>query len=250
MFPHGVFIREIESRPSRTKRTHVGQAPRRKAGFIIGGGETLVWSRSNDLRSCVWRLDALIFPGGAIAVRLCFANQQVWRMPMRLLALIGVLAIVVVIGALIFFFGGYYNVAGIEEDPGVVAWALAAVRAASIDRHASDQPPISLNDPATVQAGARAFVARGCVNCHGGPGVGWGKFAEGMRPYPPVLKDIAKERDLPQLFWVAKNGVKMTGMPSFGSIGVPDLEIWTIAAFVKKLPNVSDADFKAWTAAP
>jgi hypothetical protein len=39
-------------------------------------------------------------------------------------------------------------------------------------------------------------------------------------------------------------------MPSFGSIGVPDLEIWTIAAFVKKLPNVSDADFKAWTAAP
>ena len=42
----------------------------------------------------------------------------------------------------------------------------------------------------------------------------------------------------------------MTGMPSFGSIGVSDQEIWTIVAFVKKLPTMSEADFKAWTAAP
>jgi len=39
-------------------------------------------------------------------------------------------------------------------------------------------------------------------------------------------------------------------MPSFGSIGVADNEIWTIVAFLKKLPNVSEADFKAWTANP
>jgi hypothetical protein len=31
---------------------------------------------------------------------------------------------------------------------------------------------------------------------------------------------------------------------------VPDREIWTIVAFVKKLPSVSDDDFKAWTAKP
>jgi hypothetical protein len=31
---------------------------------------------------------------------------------------------------------------------------------------------------------------------------------------------------------------------------VPDQEIWTIVAFVKKLPNVSEADFKAWTTKP
>jgi hypothetical protein len=39
-------------------------------------------------------------------------------------------------------------------------------------------------------------------------------------------------------------------MPSFGAIEVPDQEIWTIVAFVKKLPSVSDADFKTWTAKP
>ena len=42
----------------------------------------------------------------------------------------------------------------------------------------------------------------------------------------------------------------MTGMPSFGvEDPVADQTIWTIVAFVKKLPSVSDEDFKAWSAA-
>src|SRR5262249_47196411 len=86
------------------------------------------------------------------------------------------------------------------------------------------------------------------VNCHGGPGVEWQKFSEGLRPDPPDLKELAPQRDPRQLFWVIKHGIKMTGMPSFGAIEVPDREIWTIAAFVKKLPNVSEADYKPWTA--
>jgi hypothetical protein len=31
---------------------------------------------------------------------------------------------------------------------------------------------------------------------------------------------------------------------------MPDQEIWAVAAFLKKLPTVSPADYKAWTAAP
>jgi mono/diheme cytochrome c family protein len=87
----------------------------------------------------------------------------------------------------------------------------------------------------------------GCVNCHGGPGVKWAKFSEGLNPDPPDLKEIANEPAPQQLFWVIKNGINMTGMPSFGAIEVYDREIWTIVAFVKKLPTVSDDDFKAWT---
>jgi mono/diheme cytochrome c family protein len=177
-------------------------------------------------------------------------RRQSWRKLMRILALIGALAIAVAIGAAIFFFGGFYCVAATAAEPGIINWALVNVRVASINRHAIDNPQVSLDNPSTVPAGARAFAARGCLNCHGGPGVKWAKFTEGMTPYPPDLKDIAKEREAPQLFWVVKNGIKMTGMPSFGSIGVSDKEIWTIVAFVKKLPTVSEADFKAWTAAP
>jgi hypothetical protein len=39
---------------------------------------------------------------------------------MRILAIIGVLAIIAGIGAAVFFFGGFYSVAGTAEDPAVV----------------------------------------------------------------------------------------------------------------------------------
>jgi mono/diheme cytochrome c family protein len=164
------------------------------------------------------------------------------------LILVGFVAIVAGIAAAVFFFGGFYSVAGTEEDPAIVNWTLVRVRQASVVRHANDTPPMSLDDAAVVQEGARAYSERGCVNCHGGPGVNWQKFSEGLRPDPPDLKEIAPERQPRELFWVIKHGIKMTGMPSFGAIEVPDREIWAIAAFVKKLPLVSEADFKAWTA--
>jgi hypothetical protein len=112
----------------------------------------------------------------------------------KFLASIGVLAILAAITAGIYFFGGYYSVAGRAADPGAVAWALVHVRTASIERHAKDDPPLSLNDEPVVEAGARAFFERGCVNCHGGPGVQWAKFSEGLHPGPPDLKEIATER--------------------------------------------------------
>jgi len=169
---------------------------------------------------------------------------------LKTLALIGLLAILGAIAAVVFFFGGYYSVAATVEDGPIVKWAITHIRQASIERHATDAPPMSLDDPAVVQAGARAFSERGCVNCHGAPGVNWAKFSEGLRPDPPDLKELADERRPQDLFWVIKNGIHMTGMPSFGLIEVPDQEIWTIVAFVKKLPSVTDADFKAWSTKP
>ena len=166
------------------------------------------------------------------------------------LALVGFLAIVAAIAAGVYFFGGFYSVAGTAEEPAFVKWLLFKVRMASVRQHALEKPPMSLDDAAVVQAGARAFKERGCINCHGAPGENWAKFSEGMRPDPPDLKEVAPERSPEELFWVIKNGINMTGMPSFGMIEVPDREIWTIAAFVKKLPTISEADFKTWTAPP
>jgi mono/diheme cytochrome c family protein len=169
---------------------------------------------------------------------------------MRILALIGALAIIVAVGAIAFFFGGFFSVAANEPDPEIVNWALSKVRLASVMRHAEGTSPVDLENPDIVRAGARAFAARGCTNCHGAPGVNWQKFSEGMDPDPPDLKDIVKEREPPQLFWVVKHGIKMTGMPSFGAIGAEDNEIWSIVAFLRKLPTVSETDFKEWTATP
>lgn len=169
---------------------------------------------------------------------------------MRNFAIIGAFAIVAAIGAAVFFFGGYYSVAGTADDPALVHWALIKVRTASINHFANDPPPANFNDAGNVQAGAKAFAGLGCANCHGAPGVTWAKFSEGLRPDPPDLKDVVDNRTPSQLFWVIKNGINMTGMPSFALAGAKDDAIWSVVAFLKKLPKVSDADYKAWTAPP
>jgi mono/diheme cytochrome c family protein len=169
---------------------------------------------------------------------------------MRLLALIGALAVIIAIAAAVFFFGGFWSVAESEDNPGIVDWALASVRGASVARHATEVPPANLDEPATVEAGARRYATIGCVNCHGGPAVKWAKFSEGLKPVPADLAKMAKERTPLELFWVIKNGVKFTGMPSFGLAGASDQDIWSIVAFVRKLPSVSEADYKTWTASP
>lgn len=166
---------------------------------------------------------------------------------MRVLATIGVLAILVAVGAAVFFFGGFYSVAASREEPALVATALIQVRQASIARHAVEAPPIKLDDDAVVKEGARVFAASGCINCHGGPGVKWAKFSEGLNPGPPDLAEAAAGRDPREIFWIVKHGIGMTGMPSFGNAGVSDREIWAITAFVKRLPKVSEQDFKAWS---
>ena len=80
---------------------------------------------------------------------------------MRILAVIGALAILVAIGSVIFLFGGYFNVAASAPDPSLVNWALAQVRAASIDRRAHFSSTLNLDDLETVRSGARGFSQRG-----------------------------------------------------------------------------------------
>jgi mono/diheme cytochrome c family protein len=170
---------------------------------------------------------------------------------MRILAAIGALAIVAAILSGIYFLGGFYNVAAAVDEPAPVKWALIQARRASIARHEPEnaQPPFALDDQKVIQEGARQFSNAGCVHCHGGPGVKWSKFSEGLNPDPPDLKDVAKARAA-KIFWVVKNGIRMTGMPSFGKAGLADDQIWRLVAFVKAIPKVSDADYRTWTTAP
>ena len=168
------------------------------------------------------------------------------------LTVIGLLTIVGGILSAIFFFGGFFNVAANHPDPDIVNWALVQVRMASVTRHAIDRPPAgALDDPAMVQAGAVAYSKNGCTDCHGEPGVESAKFSEGMNP-PPDLRKVVTNRTPQELFWVIKNGIKMSAMPSFGvdKPPVPDENIWAIVAYLNKLSSVSDANFKAWNETP
>ena len=120
--------------------------------------------RRHEIVTYLTQSPMLYFPLDVLFRAWLKSGRTHWEANMRILAVIGALAIIIAIGEAVFFFGGFYSVAGTAEDPSIVTWALTRVRTASIDRHAQDQPPASINAPASVQAGAKAFAAQGCAD--------------------------------------------------------------------------------------
>src|SRR4029077_16739407 len=82
-----------------------------------------------------------------------------------------------------------------------------------------------------------------CVVCHGAPGVAVSEIAEGMNPEPPELAGEGSGRP-GEDFWIVKNGIKMTGMPSFG-VTHDDEKIWDLVAFLQQLPKMSPEQYQA-----
>jgi mono/diheme cytochrome c family protein len=154
----------------------------------------------------------------------------------------GALAVVVlaIIIAAAVAFGGLFPVAASDPHSAGVRWFIAQSRDHAIERGASAlaAPKFSAAD---IREGAGHFKGM-CQACHGGPGVAPGEFATGMNPRPPDLSEAADDLSVAEVFWIEKNGLKMTGMPAFGKTD-EDEELWKVAAFVKALPSFSAADY-------
>ncbi len=162
---------------------------------------------------------------------------------------VGLLAIVAMVGLVIYFVTGTFNVAVNNEFPGFVTQALDGIRARSIAHHAAGQVP-SLDDPKMVAAGAASYSQRGCWQCHGAPGVKPASFSEGLDPRPSDLKDVVGDLSPQELFFVIRNGLHLSSMAAYINTGMLDPEIWNEVAFLKKLPAVSPTDYETWAAAP
>lgn len=154
----------------------------------------------------------------------------------------GAIALIVlaVLAAAAIAFGGLYPVAASDPHSAGVSWFLAQSRNHAIERGAAGLAAPKFS-PADVREGAGHFKGM-CQACHGGPGVEPEEFAEGMNPHPPDLAKAARDLSVSQVFWIEKNGLKMSGMPAFGKTD-DDEEMWKVAAFVKALPTFAAADY-------
>lgn len=156
----------------------------------------------------------------------------------------GAVTLVVIAGlaAAVVAFGGFYPVAASSSHTAGVQWFLAQSRDHAIERSASGlmAPKFSAAD---IREGAGHFKGM-CQACHGGPGVEPEEFAAGMNPRPPNLARAAGDLSVSEVFWIEKNGLKMTGMPAFGKTD-GDEELWKVAAFVKALSGFSASGYAA-----
>lgn len=147
--------------------------------------------------------------------------------------------IVLAIEAAAFFayiYSGNFNVAANSPDPPGLDWVLTTVRENSIEERVKGVQVPANFDRLDTARGAGDFKNI-CTNCHVAPGAEHSKFGIGLDPLPPDLAGSADELAPAEIFWIVKNGIKMTGMPSFEK-AFSDPELWAITAFIKKLPEM------------
>ena len=159
----------------------------------------------------------------------------------RILRVGTVLAIVAVSGMLVVI-SGLIPIKASSGHFAVTEWLLQFAKKRSIATHTLrlDLPP--LDDPALVLRGAGHYETA-CRPCHGSPEHPRPRIAAAMLPPPPDLSVLAVERDPESLFYVAKHGIKFTGMPAWPTQRRDD-EVHAMVAFLRVLPSLDGRAYR------
>ena len=150
------------------------------------------------------------------------------------------------LGGFVFITSGMYNIAASSPHTPIVETILNETMEYSVHRHARVIAAPDLTDAAMVAEGAAHF-REDCVRCHGAPGIDREDFAWGLNPLPPYLAAALEDFSPAEIFWVASHGIKMTGMPAFGTSETPD-KLWQIVALIEQMPNLSPEQYGAMIA--
>jgi mono/diheme cytochrome c family protein len=138
---------------------------------------------------------------------------------------------------------GAYDVAARRPHSRPVQWLLTTARDRSIAAHSRNVTVPPLDRPEQIRGGFEEFDEM-CPVCHGEPGGSPSAVRQGLNPPAPHLADDDVQRRYTdaELFWILKNGVRMTGMPAFGDTHDDDT-LWSIVAFVRRLPRLGAAGY-------
>jgi mono/diheme cytochrome c family protein len=141
---------------------------------------------------------------------------------------------------------GLYDVAASKPHTKFTEWLTHETMIHSVRSHAK-----TITAPASVSA---EQVLRGfctydthCVACHGAAAVAREQWVNGMEPQPPYLLDAKRVWKPRELFWIVKNGIKMTGMPSWRD-SLSDEQIWDVVAWLKASGELPPQTYLRWRA--
>jgi cytochrome c553 len=106
---------------------------------------------------------------------------------------------------------------------------------ASIRRTAPTQQSPQPNDEPTVIAGGKLYL-NDCAGCHGEPAKP-SQFGATFYPPAPQLALTPTRYTESQIVWIAKHGIRRSGMGAEGS-SYSDSDYWRLAAFIRRLPQL------------
>jgi thiosulfate dehydrogenase len=111
---------------------------------------------------------------------------------------------------------------------------MASAAHASVRRRAPEIPnPIAPTDENLI-AGGKMYLEQ-CAGCHGTPG----KPNEPNVLYPPIpdLPAVGTQYSEAQIFWIAKHGIRLSGMFANGKWN-SDEKLWTMAAYIARIKSL------------
>jgi len=94
-----------------------------------------------------------------------------------------------------------------------------------------------------VRAGLEHWADH-CASCHGNDGSGETEMGGGLYPRAPDMRLPATQNLTDgELFYIIENGIKLTGMPAWGSgTEEGERESWSLIHFIRRLPSLSEAE--------
>ena len=163
-------------------------------------------------------------------------RQHIKHHSITVAVVLGVLAV----GTGAFVYSGIYNIGADDHHTKPVFAVLQTLRERSIHARSEDLTVPDLNDPQLILKGAGQYAAM-CTQCHLKPGMKDSELRPGLYPQPPNLSQTRV--DPKDAFWIIKHGIKMSAMPAWGG-SHDDPTIWSMVAFLQKLPGMTPAQYK------
>jgi mono/diheme cytochrome c family protein len=138
--------------------------------------------------------------------------------------------------------------ANADAEPGSLeTWMARTSLDATLTRLSPTEPnPVAATEQ-NLTEGVHLF-AQNCAVCHGSAAgaAAASPIAKGLFQKPPQLATDGVEDDPEgESFWKIKHGIRLTGMPSFGS-SLSDKQIWTLALFLKHMDKLPPSAQQAW----
>ena len=146
--------------------------------------------------------------------------------------------------ALLLVKSGIYNVGASKPHTKFSFWLTHETMIHSVRRHARPISAPRQFSAKQVVAGFCQYEAH-CVTCHGAAGVARKQWVSGLEPAPPYLIDIHQQFSRRELFWIVKNGIKMTGMPSWKN-EMSEAQVWDVVAWLDASPKLPPETYLRW----
>jgi mono/diheme cytochrome c family protein len=122
------------------------------------------------------------------------------------------------------------------QEPGQVETFLATTAKHFLVRRSSREgiPPAPTNLQASIAEGNKLYAVD-CSMCHGADGHTSSDSGRWMYPRASDLTSPeVQQYSQRELFWIVKNGIRLSGMPAFGKVE-SDENIWNLVNYLRTL---------------